>query len=238
MRDADSTLPRRGFLERLTAAALPLAALTFGARPRRAEGETMTSDATEPTAQPRVTPPDETWLRNLTGKHKTVFDVEAHENGHALTQAKSFLDAYEQVYGVPPRDVNLVLGVRGTGLPIVLTDALWAKYRLGEQYALTDPASKSAATRNLFTGANVQANGPVTAEQTVEALQRRGVLFLVCNNTVNAAVKKLAGAGLGAPTAIRQDLLGGILPGVVLVPAMVIAFGRMQERGVSYVYAG
>jgi intracellular sulfur oxidation DsrE/DsrF family protein len=241
MHIADDTLPRRGFLERLTAAALPLAALTLGAGPRRAGAEGVTPDtrnAEGATGQPRVHPPDETWLRGLTGKHKTVFDVEAHKNGHALAQAKNLLDAYEQAYGVPPREVNLVLGVRGTGLPLVLADDLWARYRLGEQYGIADPASKAPSARNVFAAGNVQPDGPVTAEQTVQALQRRGALFLVCNNTVNGAARKLAGAGLGSPDAIRKDILAGILPGVVLVPAMVIAFGRMQERGVSYVYAG
>ena len=238
MRIPNDTLPRRGFLERLTVAMLPMAALTLGARPWRAGAHSMTSDTTVAPAQQRTTPPDESWLRNLTGKHKTVFDVEAHKNGHALTQAKSFLDTYEQVYGVAPRDVNLVLGVRGTGLPLVLRDELWARYRLGEQYAITDAASQAPAARNIFTPAHVQASGPVTAEQTVEALQRRGVLFLVCNNTVNSAAKKLAAAGFGSAESIQKDILAGVLSGVVLVPAMVIAFGRMQERGVSYVYAG
>ncbi len=231
-------LPRRTFLERLTAAVLPLAGLTVGALPRRAAGANTTVDAAASTDRPRAAPPDETWLRRLTGKHRTVFDVEAHRDGHALGQAKGLLDAYEHAYGVPARDVNLVLGVRGSGLPLVLGDAVWARYRIGERYAITHPASAAASTRNPFVTANVQTGGPVTAEQTVEALQRRGVLFLVCDNTVNGAARKLAAAGFGPAEAIRDELLAGILPGVVRVPAMVIAFGPLQERGVSYVYAG
>jgi intracellular sulfur oxidation DsrE/DsrF family protein len=218
MRTAHDALPRRGFLARLTAA-FPLTALTLH-------------------AQQPATPPDERWLTNLTAKHRTVLDVDAHRNGHALTQAKNFLDIYERAYGVTARDINLVLGVHGTGLPIVFADAVWAKYRFGEQYAITDPASKAPSTRNLFVSANVQADGPVTAEQAVEALQRRGVLFLVCNNTVTNTAKKLAGAGFGTPESVRADLVAGLLPGVVLVPAMLIALNRMQERGVSYVYSG
>jgi intracellular sulfur oxidation DsrE/DsrF family protein len=233
----DGTLPRRRFLGRLSAA-LPLAALTLGARPRDAEAEPITPSPERSSAQPRTGPPDETWLERLRGQHRMVFDVEAHTNGHSLGQAQSVLDAYQQDYGVPQRDVNLVMGVRGTGIPIVLADAVWAKYRLGEHYAIPDPATKSPATRNLFTSTNARTDGPVTAAQTVEALQRRGVLFLVCNNTVQGATKKLSAAGLGAPEAIRSDILGGLLPGVVLVPAMVIALTRMQERGFSYVYAG
>lgn len=223
-RDTDHALPRRGFLERLATAAVPAAVLSLGLR--------------RPLAAQRAAPPDETWLRNLTGTHKTVFDVEAHRNGHALAQAKGFLDAYEQAYDVPSREVNLVLGVRGTGLPLVLGDALWSRYRIGEQYEIPSPAGAEVATRNPFTSPHVQPNGPVTREQTVDALQRRGVLFLVCNNTIGGAARKLAAAGLGTVETIRTELLAGLVPGVVPVPAMVVAFNRMQERGVSYVYAG
>ena len=224
MQITDDSVPRRGFLERLTAAALPLLALTVGPRPARAGAAGTT--------------PDESWLRGLTGRHRTVFDVEAHKNGHALAQAKNFLDGWEQAYGVPRREVNLVLGVRGAGLPLVMADAVWAKYRLGDQYGVADPSRGAAAARNVFTAAHVQPDGPVTAEQTVEALQRRGVLFLLCNNTVTGGARRLAAAGLGSPDAIRDDILANVLPGVVVVPAMVIAFTRMQERGIGYVYAG
>lgn len=33
-------------------------------------------------------------------------------------------------------------------------------------------------------------------------------------------------------------LRDGVLPGVLVVPAMVVAFTQMQERGIAYVYAG
>lgn len=230
--DSDHALPRRGFLERLATAAVPAAVLSLGLRRPLAA---QSAAAGGPAA---ATPPDETWLRNLTGAHRTVFDVEAHRNGHALAQAKGFLDAYQEAYDVPSREVNLVLGVRGTGLPLVLGDALWARYRIGEQYAITGPSGADAAMHSPFTSAHVQPNGPVTREQTVDALQRRGVLFLVCNNTIGGAARKLAAAGLGTAETIRAELLAGLLPGVVPVPAMVVAFNRMQERGVSYVYAG
>lgn len=231
-------MPRRGFLERLTALSAVIATLGAGGTPARAGAQGRGPGSGDPRTGSQPVPPDETWLRKLTGRHRTVLDVEAHRNGHALAQARSFLDAYAQAYGVPPREVNLVLGVRGSGLPLVLADGPWARYRLGEQYSITDPASGAAAIRNPFVTANVHASGPVAREQTVDALQRQGVLVLLCNNTVSGAARRLAAAGLGSADAIRRDILDGVLPGVVLVPAMVIAFSRLQEQGVSYVYAG
>jgi intracellular sulfur oxidation DsrE/DsrF family protein len=218
----DDTLARRGFLGRLTLAAAALATR----RPRAAD------------AQPRPVPADEGWLRALTAKHRIVFDIPSHNNGRALAQAANFLDTYERDYATPPGDVNLVLGFHGTALPLVLADPLWARYRLGEQYAITDPAAQAPSTRNVFTAANVGAGAPVTAAQTVEALQRRAVRVLACNNTLINMSRRLAAAGLGADATIRQDLAGGLLPNVVLVPDLYIAMSHMQERGIAYLQVG
>lgn len=226
MLDVHSPSPRRGFLARLSAAAAA-AATGFGL-PSTAHA---THDA--PTAAP-----DEAWLHALTGKHKTAFDVETHKNGNALVQGKSMLDAWKAEYQLEPPAVNLVMAVRGTGIPIVLADAVWEKYRLGEQYGIIDPVTKAAAVRNPFIAANVQPKGLVTRDQTVEALQARGVTFLVCRNTIGGATRKLVAAGLGTTDQVRHTIEHGILPHVTVVPAMVIAFTRMQERGVSYVFAG
>ena len=85
---------------------------------------------------------------------------------------------------------------------------------------------------------NVQPNGPVNHEQTVEALQKRGVIFLVCRNTIAGATRKLVAAGMGTTEQVRESLTTGMLPGVIIVPGMVIAFTEMHQRGVAYVYAG
>lgn len=226
MFDKEGWTPRRDFVARLAAGAAALAGV-LGSIP-----------AAEAAAADRPRVPDDAWLRALTGRHRTVFDVDTHKNGNALTQAKNFLDGWKADYGVEYPTLNLVLGVRGTGIPIVLTDAVWSKYRLGEQYGIVDPITKLPAVRNPFIAANVQPRGLVTAEQTVEALQARHVTVLVCRNTLTGATRKLVAAGLGTTAQVRSTLDGGILPGVTVVPGMVIAFTQMQEKGVAYVYAG
>lgn len=218
--------PRRTFLGRLAVLTAPLAGVGLSALAR-------------PTgAAAQSTPLDESWLRRLTGKHRTMFDLEKHRNGHALTQAAAMLDVWRRDYRLEPPQVNIVLATRGTGIPIVLTDALWARYRLGEQYEIAKPGTKEAYEANPFSAQNVRPGGPVTEDQTVEALQRRGALFLACRNTIAAASKRLSAAGFGTPEEVQRTIEGGLLPGVVLVPAMLIAVTLMHEKGVSYVYAG
>ena len=225
MIDLSSPTPRRSFLGRLAAvAALPLVGSGF----------TRTSDNVE-AAHPS---PDERWLKTLHRKHRIAFDVETHKNGNALAQGKNYLNNWRDAFGVPENQINLVMAVRGTGIPLVLNDALWQKFHLGEQYGITDPVTKAPGKRNLFIESNVVPGGLVDTESSVEALQKRGVLFLVCRNTVEGATKKLSAAAFGTPEEVRSSILGGIIPGVLLVPAMVIAFTEMQERGIGYVYAG
>ncbi len=225
MIDLSSPTPRRGFLGQLAAvAALPLVGSAF----------TRTSGSVE---APRLSP-DERWLKTLNRKHRVAFDVETHKNGLALIQGESYLNDSRDTFGVPESEINLVMAVRGTGIPLVLNDALWQKFQLGAQFGIVDPVTKTPGTRNLFTSSNIVPGGLVDINSSVDALQKRGVLFLVCRNAIGGAAKKLSTAGFGTPAEVRSSILGSIIPGVVLVPAMVIAFTEMQERGVGYIYAG
>lgn len=218
---------RRRFVARVAAAAAVAAGLAL---PRRVAAAPPDTSRAAPTGGE-----DEAWMRALTGKHRAVLDLAAHRNGKPLQQAKNYLDAWRDAYQVADRDVNLVLGIHGEGVPIVLADSLWSRYRIGEQYEVIDVATKAPAVRNVFAEGNVVADGPVTREQAVEALQRRGARILICMNSIGGASRKLAAAGLGTPDAIRSALLAGLLPGVITVPAMVVTLTQLQERGVAYV---
>jgi intracellular sulfur oxidation DsrE/DsrF family protein len=218
--------PRRGFLARVAAGSAAVAAGL--AAPRLMGAAVPASPSNAISAQ------GDDWMSALTGKHRTVFDLSAHHNGKPLAQAKNYLDAWRDAFHTPEREVNLVIGVHGEGMPIVLNDALWSRFRIGERYTITDAATKAPATRNVFAEANGVADGPITREQSVEALQRRGVRFLICMNTIAAATRMLATAGAGAPEEIRSALLAGVLPGVVTVPAMVVTLTQLQERGLKY----
>ena len=101
--------------------------------------------------------PGDDWMNELKGKHRTVFDMSAHGNGKPLTQAKNYLDGWRDGFKVPESDLNLVIGVHGTAIPVVLTDALWARFKIGEQYEVVDPSTKAPGVRNVFGVANAAA---------------------------------------------------------------------------------
>jgi intracellular sulfur oxidation DsrE/DsrF family protein len=215
---------RRSFLGRLLAGGTALTLI--GAGPHGAAAEEI------PVGQD--VPPGEDWMRGLTAKHRVAFDWSAHKNGKPLSQGKNYLDAWRDAFKVTERDVNLLFGVHGDAIPVVLADALWSRYKIGEQYEVVDGATKVPAVRNVFTVVNAAAGGLVAPAESVESLQKRGARFLVCRNTVAGATKKLAAAGLGGSDEIRAAILGGLLPGVILVPAMLVTLTQLQERGVKY----
>jgi len=217
----DRSTHRRGFLGKLLGGAAAVTLL--GATPRN-----LLANGAEDA-------PGDNWMDELKGKHRTVFDMSAHGNGKPLTQAKNYLDGWRDGFKVPETELNLVIGVHGNAIPVVLTDALWTRFKIGEQYEVTDAGTKAAGVRNVFSLPNSTASALVTPEQSVEGLQKRGVRFIVCNNTIAGATKKLAAAGLGGADEIRAALLGGMLPGVIVVPAMVVALTQLQERGVKYI---
>jgi intracellular sulfur oxidation DsrE/DsrF family protein len=223
--ELDAT-PRRGFIGRLVAGG---AALVAAGSPHQLLHATTTGDATEPRGAAQ-----RDWMDELTGKHRTVFDVAAHKNGKPLAQAVNYLNAWRDAFKVPEGEINLVVGIHGEAIPIVLGDALWTRFKIGEQYEVTSAATRAAATENVFTAMHASSGGLVAPGQTIDALQQRGARFIVCNNTVAAATKKLEAAGFGTAGEIRPALLAGLLPGVVVVPAMVVALTQLQERGVKY----
>jgi intracellular sulfur oxidation DsrE/DsrF family protein len=219
--DIGGTTPRRGFLRRLAAAAAMVGGSVALPAPLAAAS---VSDVA-----------DDDWMKALTGKHRTVFDLGAHRNGRPLMQSKNYLDAWRDSFKVPEDQVNLVVGVQGEGIPIVLSDALWSRFHIGQHFELTDPATKAPATRNPFIAANVATAGLVNAEQSVEALQKRGVRFVACRNAIGAIAARLSALGLGPVDEVRAALLADLLPGVITVPAMVVALAQLQERGLTYV---
>jgi len=174
---------------------------------------------------------DITWFDQLKGKHKQVFDLHTFDlsAGTPLRQLVTYLAAHQQVNRLePPHDINAVVGISNTAFPMNATDALWAKYAIGEHWGIKDPASGKPAVRNIFV------DGPVAGPATVAALQARGVVFWQCNFALNAVAEELA-EKTGRKTAdVRADLVAGLRPGVHVVPAHTWAVGYVQELGFSY----
>lgn len=209
---------RRGFLGRVAAAAVAL-----GLPWSRLE------------AQP-VTPPDpsdhDKWLDGLNGKYRQLFDSPTAADNLPPVHILNYLNTYNSAYGVKDQEINAVGTFYGSVTLYGVNDAMWTKYRIGEFLKLNDAMGQPLARSPWRT--EVHALGMVIPAASVEALQKRGVVFLLCNNALTIFSDFLAKArGLEAK-AVYEDLKANLLPDVVLVPAMVIAIEKAQGKGLAY----
>jgi len=223
-------VPRRDFLGTL---ALAGATLAVASRAQAVGGAAGEAAAPAPQSQ-QDEPWDNSWLDRLTARHRQMFDIPTYNNGAGLFYAKNYLNALRDAYGAQYPDVQAVLGIHGDAYPVVFADAIWERYELGKQSETKDPRTGKWARRNVLWQAR---EGEETAEYTVDALQSRGAQFLLCNNVLRFVAQRLAGKAGVSYTAMRAELIAGLLPKVIVVPAMVVAVGLAQEHGCAYVYA-
>lgn len=73
-----------------------------------------------------------------------------------------------------------------------------------------------------------------TGAHGAQASQVGAAKFLMCNNALGAWTLELAARGKGDAAAIGTELRAHLLPGVTVVPAMVVAIGQAQAAGIAY----
>ncbi|HEY7192201.1 MAG TPA: hypothetical protein VH439_00510, partial [Gemmatimonadales bacterium] len=66
------------------------------------------------------------WLSRLKGKHRQLFDAPEPDGGTVLRHVRSYLDIWREVYGVPERDVSVVVVLYGRTTPLGVQDDMWA----------------------------------------------------------------------------------------------------------------
>lgn len=218
-------IDRRSFVGTL---ALAGAAVAAGSVPAAAAGSRTLPDA--PSADW-----DHSWLKKLSTKHRTIFDTRSYSTeifGYPSRYRAAMIDGY----GARESDIRIVVGLHGSAWPAALDDARWAALDVGNVASIDDPVTKARSLRNTVrTGATGQP-APAT---TLEGAQAQGVIVLVCNNTLRRVSRDMAARKEGGNAeAIYGELRAGVLPGVIVVPAMIAAIGLAQERGASYLFAG
>ena len=195
-------------------------------------------------AAPAVAPDDEKWLGRLVGKHRQIFDMPQPAGGLPMIHVRNFLNTYRDAYGLRHPDVSAAVGLYYMTVPLAFTDAVWAKYQLGAASSVVDADTKAPAVRNPLwkprDGATAlpMAGGPLLPpnDTAITELQARGTQFILCNNALGFWAANIAKATKQAPDAVRAELVAHLIPGVTIVPAMVIAFNRAQEAGVTYMF--
>ena len=208
---------RRNFFQRASAIALAAAAW-----PR-------TIGADVPDAQQEM---NDRWLVALRAPNRTLFDIPSIGDNLGLVHVLNYLDTYNRAYNVKDTDINAVGTFYGQTTLLAANDAMWTKYRIGELLNVKNAAGQPTTMNPWRT--SVRALGMDLAPASIEALQKRGVLFIACNNALNFWISQIANARGADIANVDRDLRANLLPGVVVVPAMVIAIEKAQKAGMAY----
>ena len=220
---------RRGFLGRVAAGA---AALGFGSFVPTLAAAAPRAGAPAPSANPEF----EAWLNKITGKHKMIFDVPEPNDGFVFAWARVFLNTTNENYGTTDGENSAVIVLRHGGIPFAMESAMWSKYKFGEAFKITDPATKGPAVRHPLIHLK-PGDAPIPGMGTDELIAK-GVLVGVCNVALTFYSMRMASDMGMQAEAIKKDWVANLLPGVQVVPSGVIAVNRTQEKGCAYCFAG
>lgn len=173
------------------------------------------------------------WAKDLKAPHRQFFDAPSPAGGVPLVHVMNYYDTYNRAYRVKDNDIDAVLTFYGATTFYGVNDAMWAKYKLGEFTEATDAATNKPAVVNPWrTSPNIL--GMALPQASIEALQKRGGTFIICDNALHIFSALLAQKRGLTPEAVYNDMARNILPGVVLVPGMVVAVEQAKNAGLSY----
>jgi intracellular sulfur oxidation DsrE/DsrF family protein len=233
--NSESRIHRRRFLGGMVGAAAA-AGLSISGAPAAAAQESGADD----------------WIKEVKGSHRCLFDFPQHKNGMPQLHILNYLNTYAAAYKTGAGQVGAVGTFYGVGgqasIPLAFNDAIWAKYGLGAYTGLKDADGKPY-TRNVFNrptqkdlhlvmnaidSPTIPALADAIPALGIESLQKMGAKFILCANALGIWCLELEARGKGKAQDIDKELHANLLPGVTIVPAMVIAIEKAQEAGIRY----
>ncbi len=156
-----------------------------------------------------------------------------------LNNIKNSFNGLQFGFGYPPGTIAVVLAAHGPSAVYGYGDELWGKYRLGEFFKLTDMTGAPIAS-NIFLrkratiDASADPDDPAGMYQdaSIEMLQHRGLVVLICHTAVEEQARALVKGGFAPASAsdVADDLLTHLIPGAIVVPAMVATIAVLQAE--------
>jgi intracellular sulfur oxidation DsrE/DsrF family protein len=197
-------------------------------------------------------PGTDDWIKEVKGIHRCIFDSPQHQNAMGLLQILNYIKTYSAAYSTGHPQVGAVGTFYGAGkqasIALAFNDAMWAEYGLGDYLGLKD-ADGTPYTHNVFNRPTskdlhllmraidspmIPALADVVPALGIERLQKMGAKFLLCANALGLWSLELEARAKGKAADIEKELRANLLPGVTIVPAMVIAIEKAQEAGIRY----
>ncbi len=176
------------------------------------------------------------WFDNIKGTHRIVYDGSTPHGTLPIVWNWAFYLSNNET-GSEDSDITAMTVLRHSGIGFAFNSDMWAKYKLGEIFQFNDNKTGAPAERNTVY-APQDGDMPLPGIDGIKRMQERGALFCVCNLATRVYSGAIASKmGLDA-TAVYNDMVANILPGVQLAPSGVWALGRAQQKGCGYIFAG
>jgi hypothetical protein len=192
------------------------------------------SDARAEIAASGEAPPSDEWLTRIKGKYRQVFDCTSPNDGFGAAFPLNFISSTKEAVKVTEKDIGTVVVFRHMAMPLVLNDAMWEKYKIGEMLNVKDPNTSAPATRNVF-----RANVPLNPGLTYERLMSdHGVIVVACNLALTVISGMLAPKAGVTPEQAKTEWTENVIPGVALAASGVYAVNRAQGAGCTYCFGG
>jgi hypothetical protein len=177
------------------------------------------------------------WLKKgIKGKHRVVYDGPEPHNALPIIWTWAFYMTNNQT-GTDDGDMTGVCVLRHNGIPFAMKDEVWAKYKFGEVFNITDNTKQAPAVRNPYYQPK-EGDYPMPGIDGIKALQSRGALFGVCDLAITVFSGAIAQKMNMDAKAVKEEWVANLLPGVQLMPSGVWALARAQKYGCGYIYAG
>jgi hypothetical protein len=223
---------RRDFIGQLTTGAA-----MFGALPMSADLLARRFDVGG-AAQSSAEQWDLTWVKKITGKHKAIFDVPEIESGYGVWRASIWVNQYNEVLGIPVKDITPVLVLRHNGIVLAMQQSFWDKYEIGKSKDVKHPVTQQGTDRNpalLSSKRNEQPEmfDPMALDKYIS----RGGIALACNLALQEMEELIKAKDKVGDEEAHKQAVAALVPGVVLQPSGVFAALRAQEAGCAYLRA-
>lgn len=221
---------RRTFLKQFAAGAAVLSTGMLAAPFQLSAAEFGTS--------PDISEADE-WFKQVKGKHRIVFDVPAPNGSLPFAWPRVFLLSNAKT-GSAESDCGVVVILRHNAIPYAFGHDLWGKYKFGEMFKIDDDVTKTPATKNPSWQpvGTMKIPGLGEVKIGINDLQASGVMFCACDVAITVHCARIAEQTKQDATAIKNEWLANLLPGIQVAPSGIWAVGRAQEHGCAYCFAG
>jgi hypothetical protein len=161
-----------------------------------------------------------------------MFEAAAVEEGAVLGHAVRYLNGIKEALDPPESDVQVVLVIRHSAIPMAFNDAMWEKYKIGKEAKIK--AGNDWAMRNPYLNS---ARGSARGDRpsaTLAWFASHGHIMLGCNlATLGWAGTFAQNAGLDSKV-VYDDLKANLVPGMILQPNGIYAVHRAQEAGCTF----